>query len=1014
MARFTDKELEHLKANTSLLRLAQSQGHVLKKEGKDYVMRCPFHEDKTPSLKISPDKNLFHCFGCGAAGSVIDWVMKTHAVSFRHAVTLLKDRSGSALAAGEASDTNAVKHTTVRRLASPLSENADQQSALQAVIAFYHQTLKDSPDALDYLRQRGLDSRELIDTFKLGYANRTLGLHLPQKNRKAGKAQRELLQAVGIYRASGHEHFNGSLVIPVINQQQVLEVYGRKLLGGRLRKGTPQHLYLPGEHHGVFNLDGLGRQADNGTSDEVILCESLIDALTFWRWGFTHVTCSYGTHGFTDELLQCFIDKHIKRVLIAYDRDRAGNSASDKLAKKLNEHGIEAYRLLFPKNTDANEYALQVQPAQKALALVIRKAELMGKAIHATNASTTLSAGTPTLDPLAASTPKTRAKLAEQALDTQASPVPKHPTTAIELNISAHEINLTLGDRAYRIKGFDPVSANPRGDSLKINLMVSKGEHFHLDKLDLYLSKQRHVFINQAAVECGVEPAVIKTDLGHILLQLEGLQQQHSNAPTEDKTLSHSEREQALSLLKDKHLVEQILADFTTLGVVGEETNKLVGYLACVSRKLDKPLALMVQSTSAAGKSALMEAIVNLMPEDERVQYSAMTGQSLFYMGETNLKHKILAISEEEGAHNASYALKLLQSEGEVTIASTGKDDSSGDLVTKEYRVEGPVMLFMTTTAIDIDEELLNRCLVLTVNESRAQTQAIHQAQRKRRTLEGLQSKLKKQQLTQLHRHAQQLLKPLAVINPYADQLTFLDDKTRTRRDHEKYLTLIDSIALLHQYQREIKTIANPNANPNNTDNNDNDTDTDIHYIEVEANDIALANQLAHEILGRSLDELPPQTRKLLTEIQHMVTTQCERQSMKQSHYRFSRKTIRDATGWSDGQLKIHCKRLEELEYLLVHRGGRGMQLEYELLYTGDSHSDKTQMMGLLAIDQLTHVDKQTPDYDDNKLGQKQQKTASSQRQVSPKSDTAKGRKAPHGKAYRETSQATLNNAQAL
>ena len=130
-----------------------------------------------------------------------------------------------------------------------------------------------------------------------------------------------------------------------------------------------------------------------------------------------------------------------------------------------------------------------------------------------------------------------------------------------------------------------------------------------------------------------------------------------------------------------------------------------------------------------------MDAVLAFMPEDERVQYSAMTGQSLFYMGETRLKNKILAISEEEGAHTASYALKLLQSEGEVTIASTGKDDCSGQLVTREYKVEGPVMLFFTTTAIDIDEELLNRCLVLTVNESREQTEAIHHAQRLKRTL---------------------------------------------------------------------------------------------------------------------------------------------------------------------------------------------------------------------------------------------------------------------------------------
>ena len=986
MARYTDEELNHLKENTSLLRLAESQGYALKKEGKDYVMCCPFHEDKTPSLKITPTKNLFHCFGCGAGGSVIDWVIKTQGVSFRHAVELLKDQSS--LVANVADDkTRTVKLATVRKLASPLSENADQQTALQEVIGFYHQTLKENNEVQDYLKQRGLDSVELIDHFKLGYANRTLGLHLPHKNRKAGKQMRELLQAVGIYRTSGHEHFNGSLVIPVINDNKVMEVYGRKLLGGRLRKGTPQHLYLPGEHLGVFNKDAL-------IGEEVILCESLIDALTFWRWGFKQVTCSYGTNGFTDELLQCFIKKKIKRVLIAYDRDSAGNEASDKLVKQLNKNNIEAYRILFPKNTDANEYAMQVQPAQKSLSLVIRKAEPLGKVIHQINQ--------PSVSSLVA-------KDAIKTLEIEASPVPKLPTNDIDLNITEQEINLTLGDRHYRIKGFKPTNPNTCTDSLKINLMIKKDENFHLDKLDLYLSKQRQIFINQASVECGVEPAVIKTDLGKILLQLEGLQSQKAEEPTQEKRLSNDERENALSLLKDKNLSQRILDDFNKIGVVGETTNKLVGYLACVSRKLDKPLALMVQSTSAAGKSALMDAILNLMPEDERVQYSAMTGQSLFYMGETNLKNKILAISEEEGAQNASYALKLLQSEGEVTIASTGKDDTSGDLITKEYRVEGPVMLFMTTTAIDIDEELLNRCLVLTVNESREQTQAIHQAQRKSRTLEGLQSKLEKQQLTKLHRDAQQLLKSLAVINPYADQLTFLDDKTRTRRDHEKYLTLIDSIALLHQYQRKTKTIANPNSEPAP----DKEPEP-IEYIEVEPSDIKLANKLAHEILGRSLDELPPQTRKLLKEIQQMVETNCKAQSMAQKDYRFSRKTIRDMSQWSDGQLKIHCKRLEELEYLLVHRGGRGIIIEYELLYTGNTETDKAQMMGLLDVEKLEKKAEKPilkDGYDEKKLGQTKQKTAPSKGQVSAKSDKQKTVKAIPSIAHRGTGQATPENA---
>jgi len=327
------------------------------------------------------------------------------------------------------------------------------------------------------------------------------------------------------------------------------------------------------------------------------------------------------------------------------------------------------------------------------------------------------------------------------------------------------------------------------------------------------------------------------------------------------------------------------------------------------------------------------------MPEEERVQYSAKTGQSLFYMGETNLKHKILAISEEEGAENASYALKLLQSEGEVSIASTGKDPTTGNLTTQEYRVEGPVMLFLTTTAIDIDEELLNRCVVLTVNETREQTAAIHAMQRSRQTLEGLLLDADKDDIVSLHRNAQRLLRPLLVANPYANELTFLDDKTRTRRDHMKYLTLIRSIALLHQYQRPIKTMNHKGKH--------------LSYVEVTLDDIKTANRLASEVLGRTLDELPPQSRKLLQLIANWVNTQSKQQQIDVKDYRFSRKDIREMSGWGNTQLKVHLRRLEDMEYLLVHRGGRGQSFVYELLYGGQGTAGDAFLMGLIDTSEL-------------------------------------------------------------
>ena len=321
------------------------------------------------------------------------------------------------------------------------------------------------------------------------------------------------------------------------------------------------------------------------------------------------------------------------------------------------------------------------------------------------------------------------------------------------------------------------------------------------------------------------------------------------------------------------------------------------------------------------------------MPEEERIQYSAMTGQSLYYLGETSLQHKILAIAEEEGVRQAAYALKLLQSDGELKIASTGKDEQSGELMTREYKVQGPVMLMLTTTAIDVDEELLNRCLVLTVNESREQTQAIHAMQRHGQTLEGLLAVSEKGYLTALHQNAQRLLRPLKVVNPFAHRLTFLSDKTRTRRDHMKYLTLIQSIALLHQYQRDVKRAEHRGSV--------------IEYIEVTREDIALANRLAHEVLGRTLDEMPPQTRKLLVLLKDWAGEAARQQALKVEEVRFTRRDIRAALQWGDTQLKVHLARLLEMEYLVLHR--RGLTYEYGLLWDGEDNGG-THLCGLLDV----------------------------------------------------------------
>ncbi|RMH87483.1 toprim domain-containing protein [Lysobacter pythonis] len=940
MARIPDAEVERLKSSISLQRLVEAKGVTLERHGKDWLGRCPFHDDRTPSLVVSPAKNLWHCLGaCATGGTVIDWVMRAEGVSFRHAVELLRN---DAPLTG-----HVVKQATVPKLAAPVEADADDAAALAQVIDYYHATLKQSPEALAYLESRGLASNDLIDRFKLGFANRTLGLRLPEKNRKAGAEVRSRLQRLGVLRESGHEHFNGSLVVPVFDVGgNVVEVYGRKITPN-LRPGTPLHLYLPGPHAGVFNREALA-------DPEIILCESLLDALTFWQAGYRNVTCAYGVNGFTDEHRAALRDTGTQRVLIAYDRDAAGDAAAAKLAEVLMADGIECYRIQFPKGMDANEYALKVIPAAKSLGMVIRKAEWLGAgkprtqrdvAPEATAVSREEDAALPASSdlPLAAAVDREAEAAAKEeaanAIDVTfalpASPVPTLPPVPVE--VGERDVTLTLGERRYRVRG---LAKNLAYDTLKVNLLVSSGERFYVDTLDLYAARARGTYTTQAAVELGVSEDIIRADLGRVLLQLEALQDDAIKTTLMPATvapvIAPELEAAALDLLRDPRLVERIVADVASVGVVGEDSNALVGYLAAVSRKLDKPLAVLIQSTSAAGKSTLMDALLSLMPERERVHYSAMTGQSLFYLGEGDLKHKILAIAEEEGVRQAAYALKLLQSQGELTIASTGKDPTTGKLVTEEYRVEGPVMLVLTTTAIDLDEELLNRCVVLTINESREQTAAIHTRQRQARTLAGLLAGKDADRIRAVHRAAQTLLKPLAVVNPYAEALTFRSESTRMRRDHAKYLTLIDAIAFLHQHQRPVKTAIVAGAT--------------IEYVEVTRDDIALANRLAGEVLGRSLDELPPQTRRVLSSVVALVETRMREQAIPRAAVRFTRKELRAIAGITDTALRLHVERLVELEYLLIHRGANGQRFVYELLFDGDVTLDMPQLIGLIDV----------------------------------------------------------------
>jgi DNA primase len=1022
-----EADLERVKAQTDLLALVRSRGVELKPHGtKDYVGRCPFHADReTPNFIVTPDKGLWHCMACGLAGNAIQFIQRHDGISFRHAFELLAQGHHPEGCHGVYTAQPLAKQSTVPRLPCPLDPEADDATLFGQVLAYYHERLKSLPTATGgraYLASRGLDSEALIDRFQLGFADRTLGLRLPEKNRREGEVLRTRLTRLGLWRESGHEHFNGCVVVPFHNEAgQPVRLYGR-----RVQRGDLRHLYQPGPHQGLFNREAL-------QSPEIILCEAVIDALTFWANGLKNVTCLFGTEGFTEELWQAILKHRVQRVRLAYDADEAGERAAARDAERFQAHGIEVFRIQFPHGMDANEYALDasrqsraggIKPADQSLSLLVNGAAWLGKGagarflcppspsqelvsmaknkadalpvvpvngeaclVPSLVAAALLVAEASAEVPTPAGTSRLGANAAKEkaAENPPASALEKSGVAALAASVPPGEMGaglacrgeawfLDLEGREYRVAGLEKTLGT---DALKITLRLrvplptrnqepGTNNLYHLDQVDLSRDQERRRFIERAAEETGLTPELLKRDLGKLLLAVE--QAQAELAKPQDQTargvtLSPEEREEALAWLKAPDLIARLRKAFHQSGLIGEENNTLIAYLACVSRKLERPLAIIIQSASAAGKTTLMDAVLSFFPEEDRVKYSAMTGQSLYYLGETSLQHKILAVVEEAGAEKAAYALKLLQSEGELTIASTGKDPQTGRMVTQEYHVEGPTMLFLTTTAVDLDEELQNRCLTLTVDESIEQTERIHRRQRERRTLAGLIAREERRDLLRQLGNAQRLLAPISIINPFAPALTFPTGRTRNRRDHEKYLTLIDAIALLHQYQRPQQAVPAPHA-PGGAPVGAGSA----CFIEVTLDDIALANQLAPEVLGRSLDELPPQTCLLLGHIRQLVKnrkageagtrfatgppSQTAGVKVGAGFACFSRKELREACGWSLTQVSVHLERLVALEYVALRHGRLGSPFVYELLIDPDT-PEPVAPIGLIDVESL-------------------------------------------------------------
>ena len=683
----------------------------------------------------------------------------------------------------------------------------------------------------------------------------------------------------------------------------VLDAKGRELMAGcvvfpLVNAANGQAVNLYGRHvertqH--LYLPGARRGVFNAAgarnADEIIVAESVIDACAVWSAGVRNILPVYGVNGLTDEFIQHLQECRVARVVLLLDADDAGRAAAPLFEQRLKEKQIAARAVWLPVK-DASEFF----------------------------------SGGATGDELRA------------LLQPQANEIPSSEIQDLKLEkLADGALRAAVQGREYRVRGLSPVGL----DRLKVNLRLSVGGTFHLDTIDLYQARNRAAFAQTAAKLCRVDEAQIAADLLALLepLETERLLMKQSDK-TEAAPLTPAEREAALEFLRAPDLCERIVADFGRCGLEGERATVLTAYLAALSRKLPEPLGALIIARSGAGKSVLQDAVCGFVPPEDLIRVTRLTGQALFYKDPDSLTHKLLAIAEDEGAAQAVYSLRTLASDQQLSIAATRTDPQTGRLHTEHYEVHGPVSIIITTTSPEaFDEETRSRFVPLTLDESVAQTQAILARQRARHSLQGVLEQATAERVRRLHHAAQRMLKPLRAVNPFHEWLTWPDERLIQRREQKKYLALINTIALLHQHQRAVKRAA---------------TDAlEIEYVEVTAADLALANELTQATLSRALDELAPPVRGLYQEIRKLCAARAPQLKCAPDEVQLTRREVREATGWSDWQVRVYCQQLVDLEYLCVTSGANGKRFCYELAWYEAHEAPRPLLHGLADAAQL-------------------------------------------------------------
>jgi DNA primase catalytic core len=861
-------KIQDLKSRLDIIEVAQDLGIEINPRSKKAT--CPFHDDKTPSLHFSREKQIATCFsGNCTAGTmdVINLVEKKLNLNTAEALKYLKQQN----------------HLEVKPMPKTPSSN-NRTATLTTIFEETKTNLKKSQKAKDYLNNRNLNP------------NLEVGYFTERQHQKWTTNFKEEAVKAGILNQYANKsygsNFKNTLVFPMKNcQGDIVSLYGRSITG-------KDHRYLKGQHQGLFP------SYPDPKTKTLILTESIIDASSLNQYSKpqTSILALYGTNGLTAEHSEALSQlKDLEEIIFLLDGDEAGNQGSKTNGERLHEKfpGIKITQGNLPENEDIN--SLLIGHEIGIIDNILEKREALHEAEK----------------PKEAKSQEPKAKSQE----------PK-ANSLNTLNTSNPD-KLTYTQTPLKITIWGGVDYSDLSKlKLSLNLHNQETKQNFRDEVNLYSNKSKKFFISDAAEELGLAETELKQILNQFTEAVESYRlSQKENYKNKDEKqvyqLTETEKTQANKELRNPDLVKSLKKAMQEIGLVGELNNGLLLFLIFLTRDFTHPLHALVHGSSGSGKTNLLKSILKLVPKESKYETTALTENVLFRPPYKDFwKNKILLLEDLDGSYKALLPLREFMSNQSISKLASEPNLKTGKYEQVKLEAEGPIVIAGATTKDKVYEDNSNRSYLIHVDESKTHQKEIMNHQNKQAA--GLIDLDNVEEITQRIQNMQRMLNPnIKVINPFQPQLELPEYIFKKLRTNTHYITLIQAITYLHQYQRTIKTSQKGQL-----------------YIETTLEDIALANELSKQSLLHKSDELGGEVRSFFEHLKAKV----------QPEKTFTAKDIREQLRMNPMKFSRRLTELKNRGYLKQIGGSYKTSYEYEIT-TWDDY--KVLQNGLKIMDEI-------------------------------------------------------------